>query len=349
MVEQLSQMLIKKFGPKSLLLLIVGLQSPNAAGPYMAASSKNVLVYFLPAAGGTSANCPAITAALNWAAGQCANCQQLQDMHAIKSRAMPQDSGYFGMGGIPAFENMPPRAAQHAPPRVPGNLVVNQQLGGIAPMTAPSFQVPQPDAGYPRGSFNDKPGGLHSCPSRPSLHQRVSNPAVPNETPPPPLRPLIPPEEGAAPRSTSAVVPSNPPRNGSRQRGLMDAIVDSNPRPEAGVPQAPPGAFESFNVAFDAAAPMVASVLQPQSQTAPSALSFGQALSIGQQGQVPAPAKELKPGDWCEIWSATHSSWCKAKVMRVDGQMVQVKYRNPTGEMMSKGVPYGHAYLRYAE
>merc|ERR1719506_3271475 len=116
MVDTLARKLVERFGPRAMLLIVIGGQLPNNVGPCIVSSIPNLMVYYMHGGGGMNMYCPAIAAGLEWAAGKSPNnCQRLPDLRTAQSRATASHAGLFGMGGVPAFENIAPHI--RAPPR----------------------------------------------------------------------------------------------------------------------------------------------------------------------------------------------------------------------------------------
>jgi hypothetical protein len=106
-VGNLMQALIQRFGAMSRLLVIVIGQSENMTGPHMVSGMPNLMIYLMPLAGGKNAYCEPISAAKLWIAGQATNPRCIQNLANIPG-LLPANFGYFGMGGLPAFDNIPP-------------------------------------------------------------------------------------------------------------------------------------------------------------------------------------------------------------------------------------------------
>lgn len=115
-VGRLSQQLTQRFGPRAMLLLILDLQGSNPPGACTVAGLDNLMLYFLPTStGGYEKYGPAINAALAWAAGRPNALRQLPTLASASALAMPTNWGYYGMGGIPAFEESRPAQVHHLP------------------------------------------------------------------------------------------------------------------------------------------------------------------------------------------------------------------------------------------
>lgn len=96
-----------QFGPRAMLLLIIDCQPANAPGACTVAGIDNLLIHYLPGASGTDKFCGPIRNAVDWAANRPSQCKQLGNMAAAIGTASPVTPGFYGMGGIPAFEGIP--------------------------------------------------------------------------------------------------------------------------------------------------------------------------------------------------------------------------------------------------
>jgi hypothetical protein len=130
LVDSLAEQLIDRFGPQAMLLLIVSGQDP---GKYMVRSLPNVLFYFMPNSSGRSAYCPAIACGLEWAAGKSPKYPSLHSLREVESSVRPSHDGCFGMGGLPAFGDLP--SAIPAPPRPA--IIIDQGGAGGEPLVMP--------------------------------------------------------------------------------------------------------------------------------------------------------------------------------------------------------------------
>jgi len=75
--------------------------------------------------------------------------------------------------------------------------------------------------------------------------------------------------------------------------------------------------------------------------------------------QTPAPQKQAaavahqggvyKVGDQIEIWSNSQNAWCRGSVLKIEGELVNVKYTSGDGQAMTKLMPNGHEYLRHLQ
>merc|ERR1719446_721479 len=63
-------------------------------------------------------------------------------------------------------------------------------------------------------------------------------------------------------------------------------------------------------------------------------------------GGASSPNTEFHPGDHIEVWSKSLNNWCPGIVEHLEGPMVNVKFRAPNGNYLTKGVPRGHGELR---
>jgi hypothetical protein len=102
--DTLQHILAETFGPQAKLLLIVAGQLPNASalGPRLIDGMPNILVYLTP-----MCNCAeGISAGLKWNSGELPKCKRSTSLTSIEG-LHPAHTGYFGMGGMPAFENIP--------------------------------------------------------------------------------------------------------------------------------------------------------------------------------------------------------------------------------------------------
>jgi len=119
MVGMLMQALLQRFGRESRLLFLVSAQDAAAQGPYLVDGMPNLLLFLTPIANGKATFCAPVSAALNWISnsGQLPNCRRLQSLSAIPG-LKPAHQGMFGMGGLEAFDNIPPHVPR--PPRNDG-------------------------------------------------------------------------------------------------------------------------------------------------------------------------------------------------------------------------------------
>merc|ERR1719401_1105409 len=106
-VDQLLSQLISQFGPESLLLLIIDCQGANASGQCSVKGFDNLLIHYLNAVDGVNKFCEPIDAALDWAAAKPVRCVQVKDLADAQHLAVPVTPGYYGMGGMGAFEGIP--------------------------------------------------------------------------------------------------------------------------------------------------------------------------------------------------------------------------------------------------
>jgi diadenosine tetraphosphatase ApaH/serine/threonine PP2A family protein phosphatase len=68
-------------------------------------------------------------------------------------------------------------------------------------------------------------------------------------------------------------------------------------------------------------------------------MGFVPSKSIGHQ-------KQFHVGDEIEVWSKSLNTFCPGVVERLEGPMVHVKFKSPTGEFLTKAVPAGHPELK---
>jgi hypothetical protein len=106
-VDELLSHLISQFGPSACLLLIVDLQGANAPGPCTVKGLDNLLIHYINGGSGTTKFCEPIDNALDWAACKPVRSMQVQDLGAAWNLAKAVTPGYYGMGGMPAFEGIP--------------------------------------------------------------------------------------------------------------------------------------------------------------------------------------------------------------------------------------------------
>jgi hypothetical protein len=102
--DTLQHILAEKFGPQAKLLLVIPgqLQNSSALGPRLIDGMPNILVYLTP-----MCNCTeGISAGLKWISGKLPNCKHSTSLTSIEG-LHPAHTGCFGMGGMPAFENIP--------------------------------------------------------------------------------------------------------------------------------------------------------------------------------------------------------------------------------------------------
>merc|ERR1712194_252783 len=96
-----------QFGSQAVLLLLIDCQGSEALGPCTVGGLDNLLVHYLNGANGTTKFCEPIKNALDWAARLPTRAVQLRDLAAAAAVAKPVTPGFYGMGGIPAFEGVP--------------------------------------------------------------------------------------------------------------------------------------------------------------------------------------------------------------------------------------------------
>lgn len=476
MADVLLHKLAEKFGPRAMLLLIVGGQVPRNEGAYTVNGIPNLLVFFLHGGGGKSMYCPAISAAIGWASGQTLNnCQQMQDLGAVKNCALPSHNGFFGMGNIPAFDNLPPSI--EFPPRLDGTPSTNNAVATAMPSVAvvntmPIVQnyavVPSVQNHAAKASNGSSwvaapfppPGGVAA--------NATSNSYVPGAltagsiSAPPGVDPL------GRSRSTMPTQPfgagAGPPPSVNAGRGAAAGRASSMTRPSrvangigGGLAQFTPFQFfaEPEQAATSSPSKLATGLLVPEPRPSDMPLltpilglsnaasggpglmpfpglngapilganggqpspagsgpggvlpfpglngaptpwatggqpsSAGGMMSFPGQSSAPipgasggqpssaAPGPGLMPipglsgapmspanggpllgasgassmpaiGDQMEVWSASFDVWCPATVKKIEGPMIHVHYRNPLGQVMTKGVPHGHSYLRPA-
>jgi hypothetical protein len=108
-VDQFVSQLTSQFGPNAHLLLIIDCQDANAPGPCTVKGLDNLLIHYLSGLSGCgfSKFCGPIDTALDWAAKKPVRCHQVQDLAAAHHLAKPVTPGYYGMGGMGAFEGIP--------------------------------------------------------------------------------------------------------------------------------------------------------------------------------------------------------------------------------------------------
>jgi hypothetical protein len=108
-VDQLVNQLISQFGPYARLLLIIDCQGANAiiSGLCSVKGIPNLFIHYLSGGDGVNKFCEPIDAALDWAAEKPVRCVQVKDLADAQCLAVPATPGYYGMGGIGAFEGIP--------------------------------------------------------------------------------------------------------------------------------------------------------------------------------------------------------------------------------------------------
>jgi hypothetical protein len=141
--DTLLHVLAQEFGPQAKLLLIVPAQRDPALGPHLIDDKENLLVYLAPMANYAEA----ISAGLSWISGQLLNCKRSRSLTSIEG-LLPAHTGFFGMGGVPAFENIP----DHVPrPQLSAvNVRSNPQIAVAAlRQSYGNVRVPAPKDSYP--------------------------------------------------------------------------------------------------------------------------------------------------------------------------------------------------------
>merc|ERR1719424_1143616 len=92
--------------------------------------------------------CPGVAVGLEWVAGKTLNCKCLPDLSAAHGLTMPSHNGCFGMGGIPAFDNLPTNIP--CPPRADGkkpgteNVIALGEGQGISDCIGKSITIATP-------------------------------------------------------------------------------------------------------------------------------------------------------------------------------------------------------------
>jgi hypothetical protein len=130
-VDTLRQILLQKFGPQAKLLVIVPCQL-QGLGPHLIDGMPNVMVYLT-----TMANyAEGVSAALKWISGQLPNSKRSKSPTSIEG-LYPVNTGFFGIGGLPAFENTPDHVPR--PPVTATNIRPNHQRPIQSNMQFPGF------------------------------------------------------------------------------------------------------------------------------------------------------------------------------------------------------------------
>jgi len=415
MVDTLARKLVEKFGPRAMLLIVIGGQLPNNVGPCIVSSIPNLMVYYMHGGGGMNMYCPAIAAGLEWAAGKSpSNCQRLPDLRTAQSRATASHAGLFGMGGVPAFENIAPHI--RAPPRTAvttsleaSGATQDPLLQSRAAVTIPSqasvatqdpllrsraaVAIPFQAAGatqdpllksrahsyLPTATSNvdtnirASPGMHTPSPAWPQTEQSSASLSGAqqalkrNSIQAGPMRNMFFCGQAAhlkgagAPRSLSAgprASYSPPPTFASAPRGSL-----SPPRkyssaaapvrfPFKAGPSPPPGPEEDNTESIPPLEPILQAIQPPQRVPPQRVL---QPIQPPQKPSVGVPPKleekganAYEVGARVEVWSKGAQAWCPATVDHLEGPMVFVKYRIPTGATMMKGIPYFHSTIRHA-
>jgi hypothetical protein len=106
-VDQFLGQLTSQFGPHAYLLLIIDCQGANACGPCLVKGLDNLLIHYLEGGNGVTKFCEPVDNALGWVANKQTQCAQVEDLAAALNLARPVTPGYYGMGGMPAFEGVP--------------------------------------------------------------------------------------------------------------------------------------------------------------------------------------------------------------------------------------------------
>jgi len=106
-VNELLTQLMSQYGPHACLLLIVDLQGANAPGPCTVQGLDNLLIHYIDGGSGITKFCDPVDNALDWVACKPVRSAQLQDLGVAWNLAKPVTPGYYGMGGLPAFEGIP--------------------------------------------------------------------------------------------------------------------------------------------------------------------------------------------------------------------------------------------------
>jgi hypothetical protein len=106
-VDKFMGHLTSQFGPRAYLLLIIDCQGANAPGPCTVKGLDNLLIHYLDGCSGITKFCGPVDTALDWAAQRQVQVLQVQDLEAASNLAKPVTPGYYGMGGMPAFEGVP--------------------------------------------------------------------------------------------------------------------------------------------------------------------------------------------------------------------------------------------------
>jgi len=104
--KDLCDLLMRKFGQKSHLLLIIDYQGPEALGPCIVPGLDNLLLWSFNTASATSGAAPygqIVTKALNWAIGQQIGASPWPSLEEFQSILKPTDWGMYGAGKVPAF------------------------------------------------------------------------------------------------------------------------------------------------------------------------------------------------------------------------------------------------------
>jgi hypothetical protein len=106
-VDQFLFQLTSQFGPRAYLLLIIDCQGANACRPCLVKGLDNLLIHYLEGGSGIKKFCDPVDNALDWVANKQSQYTQVQDLAAALNLAKPVTPGYYGMGGMPAFEGVP--------------------------------------------------------------------------------------------------------------------------------------------------------------------------------------------------------------------------------------------------
>jgi hypothetical protein len=106
-VDQFLGQLTSQFGPHAYLLLIIDCQGANACGPCLVKGLDNLIIHYLEGGSGVTKFCEPVDNALDWVAKKQTQCTQVQDLAVALNLAKPVTPGYYGMGGMPAFEGVP--------------------------------------------------------------------------------------------------------------------------------------------------------------------------------------------------------------------------------------------------
>jgi len=117
-------------------------------------------------------------------------------------------------------------------------------------------------------------------------------------------------------------------------------------------PSPPPGPEEDNTESIPPLEPIFQAIQPPQRVPPQRVL---QPIQPPQKPSVGVPPKleekganAYEVGARVEVWSKGAQAWCPATVDHLEGPMVFVKYRIPTGATMMKGIPYFHSTIRHA-
>lgn len=103
---ELLQLLMRKFGPQAKLLLVVEFQGSAAQGPCMISGVNNLLLWSFNTAGAPAAAAPhggIVREALDWVIGLPIKATSFPSLQAFQAIVKPNDWGFYGAGGVPAF------------------------------------------------------------------------------------------------------------------------------------------------------------------------------------------------------------------------------------------------------